>query len=238
MIREYKGREFLQLRILVVEDEKDLNDILTKRLTKAGYNVDSCYTGREALDYIAVGEYDVILLDVMLPEVSGIEIIRKMRKEKNKTKVLLLTAKDSIEDRVIGLDSGADDYLVKPFAFEELLARIRVMIRRSHNEVTNVYQIANLTVDCEKHIVMRDNTEISLSSKEFQLLEYMIRNQGVVLSRAKIEQNLWNFDYEGGSNVIDVYIRYLRKKIDQGFEPKLIHTKRGIGYVLRVEEAK
>lgn len=224
------------MKILVVEDEKDLNEIITKRLRKAKYTVDACYNGREAVDYIFVGEYDVVLLDVMLPGISGIDVVREIRKKQNKTKILLLTAKDSIEDRVMGLDSGADDYMVKPFAFEELLARIRVMTRRSTNAVSNLYQIADLSVDSEKHIVKRGDVIISLSSKEFSLLEYMIRNQGVVLNRSRIEQNLWDFDYEGGSNVIDVYIRYLRKKIDQSFEPKLIHTVRGAGYVLRVDE--
>lgn len=223
------------MRILVVEDEKDLNNIITKRLKNMKYNVDSCYDGKEALEFIACGEYDVILMDIMLPGVSGIHVLKQLRMKNDNTKVLLLTAKDSIEDRVNGLDSGADDYLVKPFAFEELLARIRVMTRRSTNSATNVYRVANLTLDSEKHIVKRGDIVISLSSKEYSLLEYMIRNQGIVLSREKIEQNLWNFDYEGGSNVIDVYIRYLRKKIDQSFEPKLIHTVRGAGYVLREE---
>ncbi|MDO5294137.1 MAG: response regulator transcription factor [bacterium] len=223
------------MRILMVEDEIDLNNIISKRLKQAGYNVDSCLDGREALDYIFTGEYDVILLDIMLPELDGLSVVKKIRKKQDKTKVLLLTAKDSIEDRVMGLDCGADDYLVKPFAFEELLARIRVMTRRSTDAVTNIYKVADLSVDIKSHIVKRGDTVISLSSKEFALLEYMIHNQGVVLSRSKIEQKLWNFDYEGGSNVIDVYIRYLRKKIDQNFEPKLIHTVRGAGYVLRVE---
>ncbi len=223
------------MRILVVEDEKDLNEIITKRLQKEKYTVDSCYNGRDALDYLVAADYDVVLLDVMLPEMNGLEVVRKMREKQDPTKVLLLTAKDSIEDRVKGLDCGADDYLIKPFAFEELLARIRVMTRRMTNSATNLYQVANLSVDTEKHLVKRGEEVISLSSKEFSLLEYMIRNQGVVLSRAKIEQSLWNFDYEGGSNVIDVYIRYLRKKIDQGYEPKLIHTVRGAGYVLREE---
>lgn len=223
------------MRILVVEDEKDLNEIITKRLQKEKYTVDSCYNGRDALDYLFAAHYDVVLLDVMLPEMNGLEVVRKMREQQDLTKVLLLTAKDSIEDRVKGLDCGADDYLIKPFAFEELLARIRVMTRRMTNSATNLYQVANLSVDTEKHLVKRGEEVISLSSKEFSLLEYMIRNQGVVLSRAKIEQSLWNFDYEGGSNVIDVYIRYLRKKIDQGYEPKLIHTVRGAGYVLREE---
>ncbi len=224
------------MRILVVEDERDLNSIILKRLNKAGYTVDSCYDGEEALDYMKLGEYDVILLDIMLPKMNGLDLVRTLRKNRDKTPVLLLTAKDGIEDRVTGLDSGADDYLVKPFAFEELLARIRVLTRRSIDEVTNVFTIANLSVDCDTRIVKRGDVVIPLSSKEFSVLEYMIRNQGIVLSRAKIEQHIWNFDYEGGSNVIDVYIRYLRKKIDQDFEPKLIHTIRGAGYVLRDED--
>lgn len=223
------------MRILVVEDEKDLNSIINKRLKKAGYSVDSCYNGEEALDYMKLAEYDVIVLDIMLPKINGLDVVKTMRKNRDKTPVLLLTAKDGIEDRVIGLDSGADDYLVKPFAFEELLARIRVLTRRSIDEVTNIFKFANLSVNCDTRIVKRGDTVIPLSSKEFSILEYMIRNQGIVLSRDKIEQHIWNFDYEGGSNVIDVYIRYLRKKIDQGFEPKLIHTIRGAGYVLRDE---
>lgn len=223
------------MRILVVEDERDLNSIIVKRLNKAGYSVDSCYDGEEALDYMRLGEYDVILLDIMLPKMNGLDVVRTLRKKRDKTPVLLLTAKDAIEDRVMGLDNGADDYLVKPFAFEELLARVRVLTRRSIEEVTNVFTVANLSVDCDARIVKRGETVIPLSSKEFSVLEYMIRNQGIVLSRAKIEQHIWNFDYEGGSNVIDVYIRYLRKKIDQDFEPKLIHTIRGAGYVLRDE---
>lgn len=223
----------MNMKILVVEDEADLREIMKKRLQKETYSVDVCEDGMEALEYLEAGEYDVVLLDVMLPKMSGLDVVRMMRKRKDKTKVLLLTAMDSIEDRVIGLDSGADDYLVKPFAFEELLARIRVMARRATDSISNIYQVANLSLDSKAHIVKRDDTVISLSSKEYSLLEYMMRNQGVVLSREKIEQNLWNFDYEGGSNVIDVYIRYLRRKIDQGYEPKLIHTVRGSGYVLR-----
>lgn len=223
------------MRILVVEDERDLNSIIVKRLNKAGYSVDTCYDGEEALDYMRMGEYDVILLDIMMPKMNGLDVVRTLRKKRDKTPVLLLTAKDAIEDRVMGLDSGAADYLVKPFAFDELLARVRVLTRRSIDEVTNVFAVANLSVDCDTRIVKRGETVIPLSSKEFSVLEYMIRNQGVVLSRAKIEQHIWNFDYEGGSNVIDVYIRYLRKKIDQDFEPKLIHTIRGAGYVLRDE---
>lgn len=237
VILKKKKDEEVHMRILVVEDERDLNSIILKRLNKAGYTVDSCYDGEEALDYMKLGEYDVILLDIMLPKMNGLDVVRTLRKNRDKTPVLLLTAKDGIEDRVTGLDSGADDYLVKPFAFEELLARIRVLTRRSIDEVTNVFTIANLSVDCDTRIVKRGDVVIPLSSKEFSVLEYMIRNQGIVLSRAKIEQHIWNFDYEGGSNVIDVYIRYLRKKIDQDFEPKLIHTIRGAGYVLRDEDS-
>lgn len=221
------------MRILVVEDEKELNQILTVRLKKAGYGVDSCHDGETAVEYMNYSEYDVVLLDLMLPKKNGFEVLQEIRQAGNKTPVLLLTARGGIEDRVKGLDGGADDYLVKPFAFEELLARLRVLIRRKSDVVSNRYQVANLTVDIETHMVMRGDTVIQLSSKEFALLEYLIRNQGIVLSRSKIEQNIWDLDYEGGSNIIDVYIRYLRKKIDHDFDPKLIHTVRGVGYVLR-----
>lgn len=221
------------MRLLLVEDEKDLNDIMKKRLVKQGYSVDSCYDGDEAVEYIKAGEYDVIILDVMIPGKSGLELLQQMRNRGNLTKVILVTAKDTVEDRVRGLDYGADDYLVKPFAFEELLARLRVMTRRSAKQATNVCTVENLSVDFESRTVKRGDVVIPLSTKEFALLEYLVRNQGVVLSRSQIEQNLWSFDYEGGSNIIDVYIRYLRKKIDEKFEPKLIHTVRGVGYVLR-----
>lgn len=223
------------MRILVVEDEKKLNDLLVKKLKLEHYSVDACFDGNDALDYVAFAEYDAIILDIMLPGISGLEFLKRIRSQNNKTPVLLLTARDSIEDRVKGLDTGADDYLVKPFAFDELLARIRVMIRRSSNHVSNVFTVADLTLDCDARRVMRGDVEITLSSKEFSILEYMVRNRGIVLSREKISRHIWNYDYEGGSNVVDVYIRYLRVKIDSDFEPKLIHTVRGTGYVLRAE---
>lgn len=225
------------MRILVIEDEKNLNDIIVKRLKVEHYGVDACYDGAEGLDYILATEYDAIILDVMLPKINGFEILKKIRDRKIKTPVLLLTAKDSVEDKVRGLDLGADDYLLKPFAFDELLARIRVLLRKTSNTETanNIFSIANLTVDITSRNVKRDNTPIKLSTREFTILEYMIRNKGKILSRDTIEQHIWNYDYEGGTNVIDVYIRYLRKKIDDGYEPKLIHTIRGIGYVLKVE---
>lgn len=221
------------MRILVAEDQKDLNDIIVKELRQNHYTVDSCYDGEAALDYIRCAEYDAVILDIMMPRKTGIEVVKQLRRDKNHVPVLLLTALDSIEDRVTGLDAGADDYLIKPFALDELTARIRVMLRRASGHVSNCYTVANLKVDCDKRTVFRDETEIVLSSKEFAVLEYMIRNQGIVLTREKIEQHIWNYDYEGGSNVVNVYIRYLRKKIDDNFEPKLIHTVRGTGYVLR-----
>ena len=223
------------MRILIVEDELDLQNVLEKRLKAEHYSVDACANGNDAIDYIEMAAYDVIVLDIMLPGLSGLEILEKMRSQNNKTPVLLLTAKDSVSDRVKGLDLGADDYLVKPFAFDELLARLRALTRRQAGSATNQFQLDDLVVDCNSYTVTRANQKIELSSKEFALLEYLIRNKGVVLSREKIEQHVWNYDYDGGSNIIDVYIRYLRKKIDSGFDKKLIHTVRGAGYVLRVE---
>ncbi len=223
------------MRILVVEDEVNLNDIIVKKLKLEHYGVDSCFDGKEALDYIFSTEYDVILLDIMLPKLDGFEVLKKIRNKNIKTPVLLLTARDGIEDRVQGLDFGADDYLVKPFAFDELLARIRVLLRRNTDNASNIFTLSNLTVNCNSHEVFRDNTSIKLSTREFTILEYMIRNKEKVLSREKIEQHIWDYNYEGGTNVVDVYIRYLRKKIDDNFSPKLIHTIRGIGYILKVE---
>ena len=227
------------MRILVIEDEKNLNDIIVKRLILEKYGVDTCFNGNDALEYIFSTEYDVIVSDIMLPGIDGFEILKRIREKEIKTPVLLLTALDGIEDRVKGLDYGADDYLVKPFAFDELMARIRVLLRRNSTNgnfnASNVFSIANLRVNCNSHDVFRDDVPIKLSTREFTILEYMIRNKERVLSREQIEQHIWNYDYEGGTNVIDVYIRYLRIKIDKDFEPKLIHTVRGIGYVLKVE---
>lgn len=219
---------------MLAEDERDLNRIITERLKKEHYSVDSCFDGEEALDYLAAAPYDAVILDIMMPKLDGLSVLKKMRDKNEHTPVLLLTAKDSIEDRVTGLDAGANDYLVKPFAFEELLARIRVLVRETANVQKTCYEVGGLKVQMDTHRVFRDGKEITLSGKEFALLRYMIQNEGVVLSREKLEQHLWNYDYMGSSNVIDVYIRYLRKKIDEGFEPKLIHTVRGAGYVLRV----
>ena len=223
------------MRLLVVEDEKKLNDLITKKLEKEYYGVDSCFDGEEAVRYVEGTEYDAIILDIMLPKLDGFEVIKRIRAKKNKVPILLLTARDNIDDKVKGLDYGADDYLVKPFIFEELMARIRVLLRRNSGNADNVVTIANLKVDLDAKTVFRDDLLIKLSGREYSILEYLIRNKGKILPRERIEDHIWNYEYEGGTNVIDVYIRYLRKKIDDGYTPKLIHTVRGLGYVLRVD---
>lgn len=221
------------MRILVVEDERNLNNVLRKQLEGQGYSVDSCLDGKEAKEYMEMTEYDVIVLDIMLPGMSGMELLKWARDNDLNSQIIMLTARDSIEDRVKGLDQGADDYMTKPFAFEELLARIRMLTRKKSGNKTNVYKIADLKVDVAKMKVTRGEKEIMLTSREFSLLHYMITNKGVVLSRPQIEEHIFNYDYEGASNMVDVYIRYLRKKIDDDFDVKLIHTVRGKGYVLK-----
>ena len=200
------------MRILYAEDERDLNDLVTRRLVAEGYGVDSCLDGQQAWDYLQAADYDAAILDIMMPHLDGLSVLKKLRAAGKTTPVLLLTARDAIADRVAGLDSGANDYLVKPFALEELSARLRVLTRSQFGA-----------------------GDSRLVAREYVLLEYFMHNKGIVLSREKIENHVWNFDYEGGTNVVDVYIRYLRKKIDDGHERKLIHTVRGMGYVLREE---
>ncbi len=224
------------MRILIVEDEPVMNELIVKKLKLEHYSVDSCDNGADALDYFFMTEYDAVILDIMLPKLNGLEFLREIRSKSCKVPVLLLTALDSIEDRVKGLDAGADDYLVKPFAFDELLARIRVLIRRTNGQICNILVFEDISLDCDSRKVMRNNQEIDLSAKEFSILEYFMHNPDIVLSRDKISRHIWNYDYEGGSNVVDVYIRYLRKKIDEGYDTKLLHTIRGAGYVLRVKE--
>lgn len=223
------------MRLLIAEDERDLNRIITKKLVSEGYSVDSCFDGEEAWHCLDYTDYDGIILDIMMPKIDGMEVLRRLRKKGKDTPVLFLTAKDAISDRVAGLDSGANDYLVKPFSFDELTARIRAMLRKSFGAVSNILTVEDLEVDTAARTAKRGGKTISLSSKEFALLEYLIRNAGIVLSREKIENHIWNFDYEGGTNVVDVYISYLRRKIDGGSDVKLIHTVRGSGYVLRKE---
>ena len=221
------------MRILVVEDEKRLNRIISEALEDEGYSVDSCFNGLDALDYAAGADYDVIILDIMMPKMDGLEVVRRLRSGGNSTPVLFLTARDSVADRVTGLESGGDYYLVKPFDFQELMAVVRVMTRKYTGNRSNVYTIADLTLDATARTVTRAGKSIELTAKEFALLEYMRRNKGVVLSREMIENNLWNYDYEGGTNVVDVYVGYLRKKMDTGFDKKLIHTVWGTGWVLK-----
>ena len=221
------------MRELVVEDEKHLNRIITEAMEDEGYSVDSCFNGADALDYALSAVYDVMILDIMLPKLDGLELVRRLRRGGNHTPVLFLTARDSVADKVEGLESGGDYYLTKPFDFQELIAVVHVMTRKYTGNRSNIYTIADLTLDVSARTVTRAGRSIELTQKEFALLEYMVRNRGVVLSREMIENNLWNYDYEGGTNVVDVYVGYLRKKMDAGFDKKLIHTVWGTGWVLR-----
>lgn len=225
------------MRLLIVEDEVKLNNVISKRLQKEGYSIDSCFDGEEALSFLEVGEFDAVIMDIMMPKIDGLSVLKTMRARNDNTPVLLLTARDAVSDRVIGLDLGAEDYLIKPFAFEELLARIRVIIRKSTGNSTNEIKVGDLVLDTKNKMAARAGQEILLTAKEYDLLEYLMLNKGIILSRDKIENHIWNFDYSGGTNVIDVYIWYLRKKIDDPFEKKLIHTIRGKGYMIKEVDA-
>ena len=198
--------------------------------------MDSVFNGEEALEYLDYGTYDLIILDIMLPKVNGYEVIKKLRENKNETAVLMLTARDSIEDKIKGLDLGADDYLIKPFDFGELLARIRALVRRKYGNTSNTMEIDDLCIDIAKKTVVRGGKNIELTGKEYEVLEYLIQNKGHVLSRDKIRDSVWDYGYEGESNIIDVLIKNIRKKIDIGNSKQLIHTKRGLGYVLKEDE--
>lgn len=221
------------MRILVSEDEKDLNRLICNTLIRAGYSVDFCYNGEDALDYIANADYDCILLDIMMPKLDGHEVLKRLRQQNKNFPVIFLTAKDTIQDRITGLDLGADDYLVKPFDFDELLARIRAATRKYGAQKTSIYNLADLSVDTATHVVKRGNQEIKLSAKEYAILEYLIMHKETVVTRNQLENHIWNYDYVGGSNVVDVYITYLRRKIDNNFENKLLHTIRGTGWILK-----
>jgi len=218
------------MRILVVEDERRITAFIKRGLEEERYAVDVAYDGEEALDWAAVVDYDLIVLDVLLPKKDGIEVCRELRAQGNKVPILMLTARDAIEDRVQGLDSGADDYLVKPFAFQELLARIRALLRRSGEIKTTRLQVGDLLLDTLTHRATRGGQVIELTAREYALLELLMRHPGQVLSRTQIAEHVWNYDFFTTSNVVDVYIRYLRRKIDKGFEAKLLQTVRGVGY--------
>ncbi len=223
------------VRILVAEDDRSIASVIRRKLEAAHYSVDVCHDGATACDYLRLTEYDVAVMDIMMPVEDGLSAVRRAREAGVRTPVLFLTARDAVADRVAGLDAGGDDYLVKPFALDELMARVRALSRRTGRQATSVLRLADLSVDTAAQKVTRAGREIALTGREYALLEYMIRNQGAVLSRERIEQNIFNYDYEGASNMVDVYIRYLRKKIDEGFSSRLIHTVRGAGYVLREE---
>lgn len=223
------------MRILIVEDEHSLQNIIVKHLKEEGYLVDGCTDGQSGLDYAIGIDYDCIILDIMLPKMNGLDVLRELRSNGKKAAVLLLTAMDSIEDRVAGLDAGADDYLVKPFSFDELMARVRALLRRQNDTKENILTLADLSMDVAEHKVTRGGQAIILTSKEYALLEYLLRNTGRMVTRSQIMDHVWNYDFDYESNIVDVYIRYLRGKIDRDFEPKLIRTIRGYGYVMREE---
>lgn len=221
------------MKILVVEDERDLNRIITKHLKKNNYSVDSCFDGQEALDFISYSEYDLIITDIMMPNVDGYEFIDKLRANKNDTPVIMLTAKDTLEDKIMGLDSGTDDYIVKPFEFDELLARIRVLMRRNYGLATNIIQIEEVTLDLAKKQVTKSGEIIDLTGKEYEVLEYLMKNKGSILSRDQILNHVWDYEYEGASNIVDVIIKNIRKKLDRGEGNTIIYTKRGLGYFVK-----
>lgn len=220
------------MRVLVVEDEKDLNSIICSKLVKEGYNVDACYDGQAALDYMEAENYDGAIMDIMIPNKDGITVLREMRNAGIQVPVLFLTAKTETQDIVRGLDAGASDYMTKPFEFSELMARLRVMLRTQNPVNENVITCGSLVVDMNNSQAIRDGKVIDLTVREYAILEYLARNRNVVVTREQIRVNIWNIDDDVNSNVIDVYIRYLRRKIDDNYEEKLIHTIRGVGYKL------
>lgn len=220
------------MRVLVVEDEKDLNSIICSKLVKEGYNVDACYDGQAALDYMEAENYDGAIMDIMIPNKDGITVLREMRNAGIQVPVLFLTAKTETQDIVRGLDAGASDYMTKPFEFSELMARLRVMLRTQNPVNENVITCGSLVVDMNNRQAIRDGKIIDLTVREYAILEYLARNRNVVVTREQIRVNIWNIDDDVNSNVIDVYIRYLRRKIDDNYEEKLIHTIRGVGYKL------
>ena len=221
------------MRILIVEDEKKVADFIRRGLKEENYSVDVAYDGEEGHFQATTNEYDLLILDVMLPKLDGISLCRKLRAQKISTPVLMLTAKDSVKDKVAGLDSGANDYLAKPFAFEELLARIRALLRKNGAAVPTQLRVADLTLDLLTHKAFRAGKEIVLTGKEYALFEYLIRNAGSVVTRTMISEHVWDIHFDTLTNVIDVYINYLRRKIDEGRGKKLIHTIRGRGYMLK-----
>lgn len=221
-------------KILLVEDEEKLARFIELELTHEGYQVEKAFDGRAGLDAAEQGTYDLMLLDIMLPGLNGLEVLRRLRRTTNMP-VIILTARDAVMDKVTGLDMGADDYITKPFSIEELLARIRVALRKqaSQREENQVMRLGELTMDVAHHRVIRDGTEIELTSREFALLQYFMENKTIVLTREQLLERVWGYQFMGETNVVDVYVRYLRSKIDDGHAHKYLQTVRGVGYVLR-----
>ncbi len=223
------------MRILVVEDEKKVASFIKRGLEEEGHAVDVAVDGEEGLTMALGSVHDLIILDIRLPKMDGLRVLKELRQEKVMTPVLLLTVRVTIEDKVLGLDAGADDYQTKPFAFQELVARVRALLRRRAAADPAILQVADLTLDPARRAVSRGDERIELTAREFALLDYFMRNPGRVLTRAMIAEHVWDYTFDTTTNVIDVYVNYLRKKIDAGWEPKLLHTVRGVGYVLKVE---
>ena len=221
------------MRVLIIEDEKKVAGFLKNGLREEGYAVDDAFDGQAGFDLAVENEYDIIILDLMLPGLDGITLCKKLREQGNHTPILMLTAREAVKDRVIGLDAGADDYMTKPFAFEELLARVRVILRKRPVTQELKLEIGDLVLDLITHKVRRGGDEIELTTKEYALLEFLMRNAGTIVTRTMISEHVWDINFETFTNVIDVYINYLRNKIDRDHDEKLIHTVRGRGYVLK-----
>ena len=233
--REIEPSRLIAMRILVVEDEKKVSRLIQQGLEEEHYEVEAALDGEAAQQMLESGKYDLLIVDVMLPKKSGLELISEVRQVNTVTPILVLTAKAATEDKVAGLDSGADDYLTKPFAFEELLARVRSLLRRGAQEKSTVLTISDLELDTVTHKAKRGGRTIDLTAKEYALLEYFLRNKERVLTRAAISEHIWSYNFDTGTNIIDVYINHLRNKVDSNFDLKLIHTVRGVGYVLKKE---
>ena len=222
-------------KILIVEDEEKLARFVELELCHEGYTVTKAFTGREGYELAAAGGFDLILLDIMLPELNGMEVLRRLRKVSS-TPVIMLTARDEVMDKVAGLDQGADDYITKPFAIEELLARIRATLRkRAGGADGEILSAMGVNLDLKRHTVSVHDTPLELTKREFDLLHYLLKNKGIVVTREMLLENVWEYDFDGGTNAVDVYIRFLRSKIDEAFDVKLIHTVRGVGYVIKDE---
>lgn len=224
------------MKLLIAEDEEDLNAVITKKLQAEGYDVDSCFDGEEALERLMLADYDAAVLDILMPVMDGLETVRRLRGSGKSTPVIFLTARDTIPDKVEGLDAGANDYVVKPFSLDELLARVRAVMRTAAGNSSDIYELDNLALDIRSRIVSRAGRRIELTGKEYGLLEYLLVNKNQILSRERILNHVWGYDFEGTANVVDVYMNYLRRKIEAEDQKKLLHTVRGLGYVMRVEK--